>query len=468
MWKDNKHSLYFAFAIIISTSTTILSQNSHIIIRNIVISGNEKTSEKVIYKELDFKKGDTIPLESLSALMYKNNGRLESKKIFNKSNINIKNWDNATNEVDVYITLQENWFIYPYPILELADRNFNVWRKEHNYNFNRLNYGAGIKHINLSGMDDALAIKVHGGYSTKVDLSYEYPYLLKSWGLSTDFSLTNNNEFGYISQGNVLKFYKNENEQTLLKQLKASIAIHNRSSSTIFQRLSLGYIHAKLLDDFDITLNPNYFAPNKKSLSIFFLEYLLKIDRTTYPLYPIEGIRGELSLKHEGFKNEIQTSHAVLNLETFVPIVKNLFISNALRFKYNFQSKPIPFYLYKGIGYDNNSIMGYQLYVFESKDYFIVNNALTYKLLDKDFNMMSWVPRQFKTLNIKAFLSAKFDVGYANDPYYGHLNPLSNTLQYGYGLGFDIVPFNISTFSAIYGFNKLGEKSWYFSADLSF
>lgn len=468
MEMSSRLALIGIYAIFSCITTSLSGQNTYVIIRNIDISGNDKTAENVVLRELDFKIGDTISFTSLSERMYINNARLESKKIFNKSNINIKNWNNDTNYVDVHITLQENWFIYPYPILELADRNFNVWRTEYNYSFNRLNYGIGLKHINFTGMDDRLVIKMHGGYSSKVDVSYEYPYLLKSWGLSSNFSYTNNKEFGYISKDNILKFYKDENEHTLLRQLKTSIAIHNRSSSTIFQRMSVGYINAKLDDVFDITLNPNYFAPNKKKLSLFFLEYLLKVDKTTYPLYPVNGIRGEFSIKHEGFRSDAQITSSVLVLETYSPIIKNVFLSNSLRFKYNFQSKPIPYYLYKGIGYEKNTIMGYQLYVMEAKDFVIVNNAITYQFLDKDFTLMQWVPRQFKTFNVKAFLSAKFDVGYANDPYFGYLNPLSNTLQYGYGLGLDVVPFNISTFSAILGFNKLGERSWFFSADFSF
>ncbi len=444
------------------------SQSTFLTIRHIEVSGNVKTKKFVILQELDFKEGDSIRFEDLSAVMLKNNGRLESLNLFTKSNINIKNWDSTHNFIDIYITVQENWYIYPYPILELADRNFNVWRKEFNYSIDRLNYGIGLKHINLTGRNDALSLKLHGGYTSKYEFVYEYPNVFKRWGLSANVLYATNKEFGYISKDNILNFYKYEGEKPIFTQLKARIGIQNRSSIYIFQKLSLGFTMAKIGEAFDIQLNPNYFAPNQKKLSILDVEYIIKADKTTFPLYPTNGIRGEFVFKHEGFSDEVQTTALSMSLETFAPLMKNLFLSNGLHFKFNAQSKPIPYYLYKGIGYSKYSILGYQLYVMEAKDFVVLNNTLTYKVLDFDHRFKNWMPRQFKTFNLKSFVKFGFDVGYANDPYFGDINPLSNNVQYGYGPGVDFILYNIATISVSYGLNKLGQKAWYFEALMSF
>ena len=39
------------------------------------------------------------------------------------------------------------------------------------------------------------------------------------------------------------------------------------------------------------------------------------------------------------------------------------------------------------------------------------------------------------------YLSVNNDTGFANDPYYGAGNPLSNRWLYGYGVGLDFIAF---------------------------
>ena len=49
------------------------------------------------------------------------------------------------NKINFTIDLVERWYIWPYPILEISERNFNVWWDDFqssNYqDFSRFNYG---------------------------------------------------------------------------------------------------------------------------------------------------------------------------------------------------------------------------------------------------------------------------------------------------------------------------------------
>src|SRR5690606_4078534 len=144
----------------------------------------------------------------LSERMLTNERRLKSIGLFNDVNVNIKNWNMDYSHCDIEISVIENWFIYPYLIFELADRNFNVWRKEFNYSLRRVNYGIAGNHINLSGNKDKLKLKIQGGYIRKLEIFYEYPYLWKNWGLTGNVLYAENREIPYISKENKPVFFK--------------------------------------------------------------------------------------------------------------------------------------------------------------------------------------------------------------------------------------------------------------------
>ena len=70
----------------------------------------------------------------------KNN--LINLKLFNFVEIEELTNSDTTN---IIINLTERWYIWPYPILEISERNFNSWWREFSSNnytdFSRLNYG---------------------------------------------------------------------------------------------------------------------------------------------------------------------------------------------------------------------------------------------------------------------------------------------------------------------------------------
>jgi len=85
--------------------------------------------------------------------------------LFTGVRFNISNWDTENKTADIAIDFQENWYIYPGIIFELADRNFNVWWTEQNRDFDRVNYGVNVDHINVTGRKDKLRIKLQHGYT---------------------------------------------------------------------------------------------------------------------------------------------------------------------------------------------------------------------------------------------------------------------------------------------------------------
>lgn len=451
-------------------SNLLVSQVEYVIVDSVHISGNKRTQRQVILREIDLHPGDTIGLDQMAARLSSNEKRLQSTGLFSFAKINIKEWNTDLSTANVDITLQENWYLYPYAIFELADRNFNVWSKEQNYSLSRVNYGVALTHANFTGRKDKLKLKFQRGYTHKYEIDYDQPYVSNKWGLSTNFLYSENREIAYSTEGNKLLFYKNPEERKLFYQHRAGITVQHRTSPLLYQRLRLEYLSAVVDTAVSQRLNGDYFLKNGSNFKYFQLDYELIFDKTLYPLYPMGGYKIVFNARKNGLGifDDINTTWATLSIERHTPVSSWCVLSNRLKYKRNLQANPIPYYLNRGLGYANDDITGYQLYVLDAKNYFLSVNAVRFRILDRDFIFNKYMPKPFRLMNTKAFVRLNFDLGYTQDPSFGGGNALTNNLQYGYGPGIDVILYNLVTMSAEIGITRFGEKGLFFETNFNF
>lgn len=466
----NNRILFFFVFVCNTLSTNISGQIDFVIIDSVHISGLHKTKKIVVTQEIDLHPGDTIAIDQLANRMAMNEKRLQSIGLFTLANINVKNWNTDINTCNIHIQVQENWFIYPYIIFELADRNFNVWRREFNYSFNRVNYGIAFNHINFSGQKDKLKLKIQGGFVRKLELFYDFPYLWENWGLSTNVLYSENREVAYASINNKPTFYRNPDEKKVFFQHRASMTLLHRTNPRHFQSLRLEFQNFSADKFITQELNPKYFGNGKTSINMFMLDFYAKYDNTLYPLYPLKGFKVEFNARKEGLGifNDVNNTWISGKAEYHTPLLKKVILSKKISFKTNLQNQALPYILNAALGYSDNVITGYQLYVMDGRHFFLSKNALRIGLIDHTYKPIKYLPKQFKVLNAKLFVRMNFDAGYSVDPHHGTENPLSNSWQYGYGPGLDIILFNNFTFSAEYGITKFGEKGLFFESGFNF
>lgn len=165
-----------------------------IVVDEIILDGNKKTKDYVILRELEFSVGDTLDTDDLDALWHENEKRILSTGLF--THVILEDSVASSNHHIIKIKLQENWFIYPNVIFELADRNFNVWWNEQNRSLDRVNLGGRVNWINVSGHRDRLRLITQFGYTRKYDLEYGFPYLnkAKTLGIAAAVVYTENRE----------------------------------------------------------------------------------------------------------------------------------------------------------------------------------------------------------------------------------------------------------------------------------
>jgi outer membrane protein assembly factor BamA len=458
------------FCIFSLLSHFLSAQNEYVQINNVIFKGNKKTHDHILVMEMHLKVGDTISLEKFMTLVGEDEDRLASMGLFTSVKIDVVDWKDASASLSVNVI--ENLFIYPYPIFELADRNFNVWRNEFNYSIKRTNYGLALTHINFTGHKDKLKVKFQRGYTGKYELYYDFPYVTGRWGLSTNFLYSENKEFGYLSSNNKLLFYKDPDEKVVINQYRASLGGSHRTSTYLTQLLRLEYTQVNVIDTIASTLNPRFLGEsNGTRLPFFFINYNLIWNRTVYPLYPTSGYRLELIIRKDGLSNQslaLNNLFSSLDIEYHFPIGKKWILSNRVKGKFYFLNNGIPYFLYGALGYANDVISGYQLKVMDGDNFFINKNALKYRLIDKEYQFRWRMPKQFQKMSVKLYARMSLDYGYVRDPIFGDTNPLSNSHQYGYGPGIDAVLFNNFSLSADYNWIRSGEHGLFFSSGFNF
>lgn len=467
MTKRARYLLYFFFFYI---SQGYAQQYLHI--SNILIEGNKRTKDRIVKKELSFKEGDTILIQDIPGFIEINESRLKSIGLFNTVKINLKN--TTSTQTDILVELNENWYLFPAPIFELADRNFNVWWQEQGRALNRINFGMRLRHYNLTGNKDPIKFVFQAGYTRKLESTYSFPYLFdkNNKGLAFSIFYADNKEIPYVTQANKSIFYKHEDERIMLKRFRTALNFRLRPTVVKHHSFSLEF-HRNWVDNIVISeLNPAYFLDGKQSIKFFLLSYDVQYDLRDNYLYPRKGFRLFTNFKKEGL-GIFQEQNALVvtgGLDYFVPLSlsKNNSIGTRVIGKTNLIRKQQSFANNTGLGWSADLVSGYQLFVMDGIDHVLAKNHIKQRIFERDFSLASWLPTQIQKLNVQLHLRFNFDFAYVHEPTYTENNPLNNKWIYGYGPALDLIIFNSYLFTFEYSVTGTGERGIFFNNTNSF
>ena len=150
-------------------------------VSTVLLSGNTKTQNNIIIRELSFEKDSSYTNLVLDKKIKESKENLINLKLFNFVTIN--KTENK-NSAEIKIEVSEKWYIWPFPIFEISERNFNTWWEEfsaNNYSdFSRLNYGVSFNWENFRGRNELLKLKIRKGFKEHYLLAYEVPYFNKN------------------------------------------------------------------------------------------------------------------------------------------------------------------------------------------------------------------------------------------------------------------------------------------------
>ena len=463
-----------AFLLFISFWCRLYSQTpptTYILVGEISVEGNKKTRSHHILRELFIQSGDSIPVAELAKKLEFNRLQLMNTGLFSKVEINIKNWELEEKRLDLLVKVVESWYIYPIPIFELADRNFNTWWKDYDHSLRRINYGLLFYHNNLTGRRDVLKGIVQLGFTNQYELVYRLPYFdrKQQWGLSVGGAFARNKEINYATFENRQQFYRQSGD-ILLRQLRARMSAtlkpKQQVSHTWEATLHLNEIDRRVRDD----LNPDYFLGRLRQ-HYSSLAYELAFDTRDIKPYPLHGSILRVRIQKDGLgkQEDVDALPVSASYKKYLSLSRrwSMELTGAARLAMIRHKQP--FSNSRALGYGEHYIRGYEFYVIDGLDYIYGKTSVRLQLFDRVHNWGKIVPiRNLKVMHHRLYLVLNNDMGMANNPYYGSDNNLTNTLLWGYGVGLDWVVYYNKVFRVEFSRNYLGENGLFLHWATSF
>jgi Omp85 superfamily domain len=351
----------------------------------------------------------------------------------------------------------------------LADRNFNVWWKEQNRALSRTNYGFSLMHTNMTGQRDPLTATLQLGYTKRIGLSYEIPFVNKKQtiGLFGSSNYGVNRELGVLTKGNKLIFYKND-DKFVFQNFGITMGMTITPGLLTRHVISASFSQQNV-DTAIVNRNQDYYLDNRFNQRYFALNYSFSHDTRDMRPYPLKGHLASFGLSKAGLlkSDDVNALTATLKWAQFGTITKKWSFETVAKVRTALIRGQQPYTFTQGLGYSADYLRGYEYYVVDGLDYGLLKNSLHFELFDKIFDLskyLKWdILKGFRSFPLKCYLSGNFDLAHARGPAeLVKTNPLNNRTLYSGGLGLDIVAYYSWVWQIQYSWNDLGEKGVFF------
>lgn len=444
----------------ISIHADIRDVNTRYIIDTIILSGNEKTRDHIIFRELTFDTGDTLNATSLAPGLRKSRDNLLNTSLFNFVTIT----DSLIPHVEmtrlaIRISFVERWYIWPFPIFEISGRNLNTWWKDKE--FDRVNYGFFLTKENCRGRMETLRLLLRFGYDERYVLSYEMPYINKEQTFGAGFGVgwTQNHEVAYRSSDNKLDYIEDEN-QILYRNTFSYFNITHRPTLYHHHMLQLNYNFFEFGDTV-LQLNPDYSFGGQKTNEFLTLSYSYTSDHRDSKTYPLVGNYLTGSLTKSGFgilKNgDIGMMHLKGSYRKYWKLAPRFFFSTDWTGKISVV-RDQPYFYQRGLGFERDFVRGYELYVIDGQSFALTKNTFKFNLIPTQVTEIGFINfEKFSKIHYTLYLNWFVDAGYVEDYRNFGDDSLENSLLIGTGLGLDLVTYYDIVFRVEASVNKLGE-----------
>lgn len=433
------------------------------IIGDIIIEGNYKTKSSIITREMALKTGDSVGTYKLNDVL-----EIDRRKIINTNlfiTVDMLTKPNPDSlRTDVRVVVKERWYFIALPVFQLADRNFNEWWYDRNRDLRRTIYGAYLSYGNVTGRADKLRFVAEFGFIPKFEVAYSLPYIDKAQktGITIGSSYSMNKTMAKRTWRDKLDYLSSEEKNR--ERFYSYVTLTRRNKYYAFHSLDLRWSTTKISDTIAI-LNPNYLLDGRTRQRYFQLTYSFSYDKRDNVQYPLQGQSGGLQFSKIGLlpSDDVNVAYLYGSYRKYIPISKRWYANTGVRGRVSMPKRQ-PYLQTIGLGYRNDLVRGYELYVVDGQNYALWKNEIKYRLFSvrKHF---PWIPiRQFNTIPIAAYINTFADAGYVKNNYPELSNTgLGNSMLFGAGTGLDVVTFYNIVARFNVNINAEGDRRFFFT-----
>ncbi len=437
-----------------------LVKKNYVVIQKIEFEGNHTTRQHVLLRELAFSAGDTLQLTALSSILERSRENLLNTSLFNFVNVSLT-YHEVLPAANVRFTFVERWYVWPFPIFEIAERNLNDWLT--NPTLYKTNYGGFILKENFRGRMEKLSILARAGYRQIYALNYFIPYINHAQRLGLSFTIGYNrqNEIEYLTRDNNQLFYS-EDGGFALRHFYVNTQVHYRRGIHNRHNLTFGFNNIRFADSL-LFLNPNFSPSSETSAPFFSLGYEFRHDYRDIRAYPLSGHYFDIRFKRQGLgilRNEkMDITTAETSLRKFWKLNPRWFFATGINAKTSLGNFH-PYYMQQGLGFKGDIVRGYENFVIDGQHFAVLKNNFKYALVPSRVNRIGFINNEkFSLIHYALYVNFFTDIGYVKDSFFFNDNFLSNNFLAGFGIGLDLVTYYDKVFRTEFSYNRHGYPS---------
>ena len=438
--------------------TLMNAQNDYVVVSDIAISGNNTTKAAIIFKELTFGIGDTIDVDRWEEELRLSKENIQNTTLFNFVDIECFGDDYDDNSKAVKINVTERWYLWPYPYIAYADRNLNAWYEADN--LKRFSYGVDLEYKNVWGLKHNLTLTLISGYNQNYGVLYDIPYLFEKYnfGLKSSVSYKRDKEVAYITEANKI-FYYNGGDEFAKQNLNFFVEPYYRFGHRNKLFLQIAYNDTRYHDTLPF-LNEDFANIQGTRFQYFTLTATFKNDFRDEQNYPLDGHYIELMLEKDGFgffETSPDVFYGKITADWYQPIKGRWYWASNLTMKMS-GDVDVPYFLNQGLGYKNDYVRTYELYVVDAMNFALIKNNLKYALLNPVTRYIPFINNErFGKIHFALYANVFFDCAYSWKMPDKPTSFLDNKFIFGTGVGLDFVTYYDKVLRVEYGINDMGE-----------
>jgi len=460
----------------------------YIFITNVEITGNEKTLDRIIIRELDFHVGDSLATFILKQQLFagRNNKRIylndttiEVTKRLKYSRENLINTDLFLSVTLILeqihdkfyklkIDVKERWYFWVFPVVTIDAPNINEWLDEPDKD--QLNKGVFAAHTNLWGRGHSLWTVAYGGSSQRFGLGYSIPWIGK--GEKVGFKTA-----AIYSSDAVVEYGSYDNERMMLFDKNSVNSFAFGSEFSIRPNL-YNYSHVKLvmvyksISDSLFQLNPTFLPDSAQSVinADLYIDYLY--DSRNNKSYPLKGqyLKGFVNKKGLGIISyDVDYFFYGIDFHFYQTISKKFYVAEMVK-AVTSSSGDVAYHYMQNLTSKEDFLRGYDHYALRGESMLYFRGNVKYELVKPTIKRPKWAKPESKFLNIQyaLYLNLFSDVGYvknstvSDNPDDINYNPLNNKSLYSWGLGLDLVSYYNLVIRFEYAFTSEGTHGLFF------
>ncbi|MCP4312108.1 MAG: hypothetical protein GY790_12655 [Bacteroidetes bacterium] len=459
----------------------------YITISAIEVSGNERTKEKIIIRELDFQPGDSLATfrrgeSSLKVFGQKRFSRKDSSevvvrtkysreniintKLFLTVDLRIEQIDGA--EYKLHIEVNERWYLWVFPVIQLDYPNFNEWLK--NPDLSQLSQGLFMSHNNLWGLGHQTSFMAYLGSSQGIGLGYLVPWVGKGQkiGLLLGGAYRNSTVVEYGSLDNQRQIIFDEGsmkDYSFVSTLTARPSLYN------YSKVRLSAHHLQISDAlYDKTLDESiasFLPEGAQSVDFVSLYIEYKYDSRNNHAYPLKGnyMKGFVSKHGLGIlSHDVDYFYYGADMHFYQQISERWYTAEMFKLVTS-SSENIPYFFKKNLTSREDFLRGFDYYALRGDEMYYFRSNLKYNVIKPGVmkaRKEKHADSKFRNVPYAFYINLIADAGYMKDEFYGDHNPFNNKFLYSWGLGVDLISYYDMVLRFEYVFTNTKKHGFFF------